>query len=81
MKTSSPSGALIENRLPSGLANPYLVMAATVAAGVDGLERKLLPPTKEELSYCTHLPRTLPEALKALDEDKVCERTIKSGLF
>ena len=35
---------LIENRLPSGAANPYLVTAVTIAAGIDGIINKIDPP-------------------------------------
>ena len=39
----------VENRLPSGPVNPYLGIAATLAAGLDGLDRKLeLPKSHEE---------------------------------
>ena len=46
VKNYSPESTYIEFRLPSGSANPYLVMAATVAAGMDGLnnEYDLVPP-------------------------------------
>ncbi len=35
---------LIENRLPSGLSNPYLAAAVTLAAGIDGIKNKIVPP-------------------------------------
>ncbi|KAK7508168.1 hypothetical protein BaRGS_00000407 [Batillaria attramentaria] len=41
---SSPGNAFLENRLPSSAVNPYLALAATVAAGMDGLNRKLQCP-------------------------------------
>jgi len=57
----------VENRLPSSAANPFVVMAATVAAGMDGLVNCLELPsdTKEKL------PSSLTEALSALEADKV----------
>jgi len=65
--SSSPCNTYIENRLPSSAANPYLVMAATVAAGIDGLDNRLeLPDVMNE-----KLPSSLPEALAALEDDKV----------
>jgi glutamine synthetase len=36
-------GTRIENRAPDGSANPYLVFAATLAAGLDGITRQLDP--------------------------------------
>ena len=35
---SGPSSTYVENRLPSGLVNPYLALAACVCAGLDGIE-------------------------------------------
>ncbi len=36
-------GLRVENRLPCSDSNPYLVMAATIAAGLSGIEEKLQP--------------------------------------
>lgn len=33
----------VENRLPGGDVNPYLALAAMIAAGLDGIERRLAP--------------------------------------
>jgi glutamine synthetase len=38
-----PDGGRVENRACDGSANPYLAMAAQVAAGLDGIDRKLDP--------------------------------------
>ena len=65
--SASPSTTYIENRLPSSAANPYIVMAATLAAGIDGLVNRLeLPNDAKET-----LPSSLTEALLALEADKV----------
>ena len=37
-------GAHVENRLPGGASNPYLVMAGVLAAGLDGLRNHIEPP-------------------------------------
>ena len=34
----------IENRIPGADANPYLALAATIAAGLYGIEKKIDPP-------------------------------------
>ena len=60
----------VENRLPSGPANPYVVLAATVAAGIDGLVNRLEPPSDAE-DHGEPLPSSLSEALSALEADKV----------
>ncbi|RJQ87863.1 glutamine synthetase family protein [Amycolatopsis panacis] len=38
------AAARIENRIAGADANPYLVLAANLAAGLDGIEQKLTPP-------------------------------------
>jgi glutamine synthetase len=41
---SAEGNVFLENRLPGGAVNPYLAIAATVAAGMHGLERQLECP-------------------------------------
>ncbi len=70
----------IELRSPDPMANPYLVNAVTLAAGLDGIERKLeLPPeaTAETLTDrqmleagYTPLPRSLKEALDVFEDSQ-----------
>jgi glutamine synthetase len=71
------AGSRLELRSGDGTANPYLSIAAVLAAGHDGIERGIEPPPAEEgWTYATEdagadLPRTLPEALAALDGSAV----------
>lgn len=72
----------IELRSPDPMANPYLVNAVTLAAGLDGIERKLeLPPeaTAETLKLTDRqmveagyapLPRSLKEALDVFEDSQ-----------
>lgn len=72
----------IELRSPDPMANPYLVNAVTLAAGLDGIDRKLeLPPeaTAETLKLTdrqmveagyTPLPRSLKEALDVFEDSQ-----------
>lgn len=72
----------IELRSLDPMANPYLVNAVTLAAGLDGIERKLeLPPeaTAETLKLTdrqmveagyTPLPRSLKEALDVFEDSQ-----------
>lgn len=72
----------IELRSPDPMANPYLVNAVTLAAGLDGIERKLeLPPeaTAETLKLTGRqmleagyapLPRSLKEALDVFEDSQ-----------
>ena len=41
---SSGTAARVENRIAGADANPYLVVAANLAAGLDGIEQGLTPP-------------------------------------
>lgn len=66
----------VENRIPSAASNPYLVLAGVLAAGIDGLQRKLEPPAPlSSIAYgmqgVTDLPLTLGAALDALEADTV----------
>ncbi|HYP33296.1 MAG TPA: glutamine synthetase family protein [Burkholderiaceae bacterium] len=54
----------IENRLPGGDANPYLIVAATLGMGLAGIEQGLAPAGE---SAGVALPRTLPDACDALE--------------
>lgn len=65
----------IENKLGSAMANPYVVLAATIAAGLDGVRRNLCveqslnraPVHQKEFA----IPVKLEDALEALGEDSV----------
>ncbi|WP_026894782.1 type I glutamate--ammonia ligase [Clostridiisalibacter paucivorans] len=78
----------LELRSPDPSANPYLALAATLKAGLDGIKNKIEPPTPvmsnvyimddEELleKGIENLPLNLYDALKELEKDAV----IKDGL-
>ena len=61
-KSYSPSGTYVENRLPSGSSNPYLALACTVAAGLDGVINQLECPPPRQGGY--------KERLKQLEDNK-----------
>lgn len=60
----------IELRFPDGSANPYLLFAACMAAGVDGIEKKTEPVIGEGADTNT-LPEDLKEAVGELENDSV----------
>jgi glutamine synthetase len=73
-----PDDQRLELRLPDGSAHPYLLQAAILAAGLDGIERQLEPgPRHDNDNYanplepdtCPQLPADLGEALDAFDAD------------
>ena len=70
IKNSSEKSTYFENRLPSGSCNPYTVLAATLAAGIDGIENKIEPPPKGNYPDMPSLPLTLQEALDGLVKDQ-----------
>lgn len=79
MRSGTPNSTYLENRLPSSSANPYLVLAATVAAGLDGILKKI-DPVQSDVSKegLQELPNSLAEALEALEEDEVMVNAIGS---
>jgi glutamine synthetase len=68
----------VENRLPGGDANPYLVVAATLALGLEGLRAAQAPATGRDDAL--RLPRTLPDALAALQGSPTLRRWLGAPL-
>ena len=71
-----PGPGRFENRAVDGACNPYLALAGMIAAGLDGVERSLDSGAPIEGPAAlggevATLPRTLAEALDALDGDPV----------
>lgn len=78
-----PETKTVEYRPSDATCNPYLTMAAILAAGLDGLERRIDPSEngfgpfdrnvhalpQAERNMITPIPSSLPEALRALRED------------
>lgn len=69
------SGYRIENRMPGADANPYLAFAATIAAGLAGIEEKLDcgQPFKGNAYEATSLrsvPSSLKDAAETLEKSK-----------
>ena len=74
-----PDEGRMELRLPDGAANPYLLPASIMAAGLDGIERKLDPGKRHDIDMyeeghkvkgAKKLPLNLLDALRAFDKDK-----------
>jgi glutamine synthetase len=63
----------VEMRMGEPAANPYLYMAANIAAGLDGMRRQLDPPPPVEadpyVSENPMLPTSLAQAIGALEKD------------
>lgn len=76
----------IENRIPGADANPYLAMAATVAAGLHGIANRIEPPAAVNgnaydvpQDQARLLPRTLGEAAALFAESAVAREWFGDG--
>ena len=74
-----PDGGRLEFRLADGAANPYLLQAVLLAAGLDGIERKLDPGKRLDIDMYTEahkargakkLPLNMLDALREFSKDK-----------
>lgn len=79
----APQDKRFELRSPDGTCNPYYAYSAILMAGLDGIKKKIDPAkegfgpydfnlfnlSKEEQKTIKQLPRTLDEALDALEND------------
>jgi len=74
-------GTRVELRCPDPACNPYLVLAVCLAAGLDGIKKKLVPPARvdrnifemtrneKEALHIESLPQDLCEATRELEKD------------
>ena len=65
----------IECRIPGADANPYLAFAATLAAGLDGIENKIEPPDVftgdvYQAEDLLEVPNNLRNAIQMLEKSK-----------
>ena len=69
----------IENRVGEPCANPYLYILSQVVAGLAGIEAGREPPPADDEPYAAErprLPKSLPEALDALDQEPLFRRAL-----
>jgi glutamine synthetase len=80
-----PDDQRLELRLADGAANPYLLPAAVLAAGLDGIERGLDPGPRSDTNSYTDppsgdaarpLPHNVGEALAAFSADLVFRQAL-----
>ena len=80
--TPRGSGTRVELRSPDPSCNPYLAFAVCLAAGLDGIQRRLSPPAESnenlyaiaadlEAQGVRRLPASLEAAIHALEADSV----------
>lgn len=90
---SRGEGTRIELRNPDPSANPYLVLAVCLAAGMDGIRRGLTPPpsvdsniyslTEEEREAqgIENIPDNLNRSVRAMKKDSLVRETLGSHVF
>ena len=75
-----PDSGRMELRIADGAANPYLLQAVLLAAGLDGIERKLDPGKRLDIDMYTEghkvrgaktLPLNMLDAIRAFEKDKI----------
>ena len=75
------AGFRVENRIPGADANPYLAFAATIAAGLHGIEHKLEAPkpyegNAYEDTTLAQVPKTLRDAIGELERSQVARAAL-----
>ena len=74
----------LENRVGEPSANPYLYIASQIIAGLDGVEKNLVPWQPDDDPYTAErplLPDSLGQALTALDNDELFRRHLGELYF
>ncbi len=80
-----PDGGRAEYRLPDNAANPYLMMAAILAAGMHGVEKQIDPGQRVDIDMYAHghtlkniktLPLNLLDALRAFEADAYLQHAL-----
>lgn len=69
----------LENRTGEPAANPYLYILSQVVAGRAGIETEQQPPAPDDAPYTAErpmLPKSLPEALDALEKEPLFRREL-----
>ena len=80
-----PGPGRFELRLPDGAANPYLLQAAIIAAGIDGVINKINPGKRLDIDMykeghkvenATQLPLNLLDALRVFDSNTILKESL-----
>nr|WP_246526710.1 glutamine synthetase family protein [Plastoroseomonas hellenica] len=82
--TPGDAATRLENRVGEPAANPYLYLASQLAFGLDGISAKRDPGPSADTPYeaaAPMLPRSLAEAVEALDASEAARRIFGSGFI
>ena len=79
-------GFRVESRIPGADGNPYLAFAATLAAGLHGLENEIEPPqmfkgNAYEATEIRRVPSSLHEAAAAFEGSEVARSAFGDAVF
>jgi glutamine synthetase len=83
--SASPKATRLETRCPGADVNPYLAMAAVIAAGLDGVEKGLklsAPPitgTNQGAEHIARAPRTLIETTRIFEQSSIARDWLGDG--
>ena len=90
-RADRPQATRVELRCPDSGCNPYLALAVMLAAGLDGIRRRLpAPPASDEnlarpnraaAAAPGYLPRSLEAALNALERDQVIQEALGAHIY
>ena len=87
------TGARLELRCPDPSANPYLVLAVCLRAGLDGIKNRILPPESVDRDVfgmsvqerrergIEEIPGTLIEAIQYMEKDDFVKETLGAHVF
>lgn len=91
--SSRGQGTRIELRSPDSAANPYLVIAVCLAAGLDGIKNQIMPPaavsqnvfnlSEEEMKklQIEAIPGDLGEAIEELKKDTFIQKVLGEHVY
>jgi len=91
--TARGTGTRIELRNPDPAANPYLVMAAILQAGLDGVEKNMTPPAPEDSNIFKltvderreagihSLPKTLYDAVREFRKSDFAKEAVGAHVW
>ena len=87
------TGTRVELRSPDPACNPYLALAVTLKAGLEGIKNRILPPdpvncniydmTEQERldGHIPRLPSNLANAIRALEADRVIQEALGQHIY
>jgi glutamine synthetase len=78
-RKEKPHSMRVELRCPDPACNPYLSLSVILAAGLDGIDKKMTLPAEDQMSR--PLPRSLEEALPIFKSSELMRSTLGDQVF